>query len=274
MRIKTLVENTAISDEFNTEHGLSLYIETKKHKLLFDLGAGTLFLENAKKLNVDLSEIDLVVISHGHYDHGGGLKTFLTVNNKAKIYLNQKAFDSHYSNRTNQEKAYIGLDQGLISNERLIFTGDSFIIDDELELFSDVYGDRFTPKGNQDLFMEIGKSIVCDDFSHEQNLIVKENSNTLLVAGCAHKGIINIIDCFNKKMNSSLTHVIGGFHLYNRSKDNCEDPELINQIGELLKDTGSKYYTCHCTGIEPYKILKEIMGEKIEYISTGSQLII
>ena len=274
MIIKTLVENTSISERFNCEHGLSLYIKTKKHKLLFDLGSGTLFLENAKKLNVDLSEVDLVVISHGHYDHGGGLKAFLTVNTKAKIYLNQKAFDRHYSNRMNGEKAYIGLDQGLIENERLIFIGDNFIIDDELELFSDVYGGRFTPKGNQDLFMEIGKSIVYDDFSHEQNLVVKENATTLLVAGCAHKGIINIIDRFNKKNNNSLTHVIGGFHLYNRSKDNCEEPELVNQIGELLKNSDSKYYTCHCTGIEPYKILKEIMGEKIEYLSTGSQLII
>jgi len=80
MIIKTLVENTAVSKEYECEHGLSLYIETNKHKILFDLGKSDLFLKNAKRLNVDITEVDLVVISHGHYDHGGGLGAFLKTN--------------------------------------------------------------------------------------------------------------------------------------------------------------------------------------------------
>ena len=77
MLIKTLVENTAISKDFGSEHGLSLYIETKKHKILFDVGASELFLKNAKKLDVSIADVDFLVISHGHYDHGGGLKSFI-----------------------------------------------------------------------------------------------------------------------------------------------------------------------------------------------------
>lgn len=111
MIIKTLVENTSISEKLGGEHGLSLYIETKKHKLLFDTGASALFAENARKMKVDLSEVDLAVISHGHYDHGGGLKAFVNINSKAKIYLNQKSFEKYYSNRSNGEKVYIGLDE-------------------------------------------------------------------------------------------------------------------------------------------------------------------
>ncbi|MBP2627724.1 MAG: metallo-beta-lactamase family protein [Firmicutes bacterium] len=274
MIIKTLVENTSTSEEFNSEHGLCLHIETKKHKLLFDLGASALFVENAKKMNVDLSKVDLVVISHGHYDHGGGLKAFLNVNSKAKIYLNQKAFDKHYANIRGGDKAYIGLDEGLLPNERFIFVDDNIIIDDELELFSSIKGRRLASLGNQDLFMELSSSMVQDDFAHEQNLIIKEDSKTLLVAGCAHNGIVNIIDHLNIANNGSISHVIGGFHLYNRAANTCEDPLLVSQIGEYLKNTDSKYYTCHCTGIEPYKKMKEIMGEKIQYLATGSQLIL
>ena len=86
MIIKALVENTSISEDFASEHGLSLYIETKNHKILFDVGASELFLQNAKKLDVNIADVDFLVISHGHYDHGGGLKTFLKENTKPRYF--------------------------------------------------------------------------------------------------------------------------------------------------------------------------------------------
>lgn len=86
MLIKTLVENTSVSEDFGSEHGLSLYIETKKQKILFDVGASELFLQNAKKLGVNIADVDFLVISHGHYDHGGGLKTFLKRTQKPKYF--------------------------------------------------------------------------------------------------------------------------------------------------------------------------------------------
>jgi len=170
MIVKTLVENTVISDEFKSEHELSLYIETKQHKLLFDLGASALFVENAIKLGVDLSDVDLVVISHGHYDHGGGLKAFLRINSKAKIYLHKKVFDKHYANRMSGEKAYIGLDERLMFNDRFIYVGDQMVIDEKMALFANVERRRLNPSGNQDLFTVLGTSLVQDDFAHERHL--------------------------------------------------------------------------------------------------------
>jgi 7,8-dihydropterin-6-yl-methyl-4-(beta-D-ribofuranosyl)aminobenzene 5'-phosphate synthase len=272
MIIKSLVDNTSVSNRFECEHGLSIYIEMKKYKLLFDLGASALLIDNAEKMGVDLSKIDLAVISHGHNDHGGGLKAFLNINSKAKIYVNQKAFDKHYTNRIDGEKAYIGLDKSLSTNDRLIFAGDHLAIDDELELFSDIKDKRSDHWSNQCLFMESGTSLAKDDFTHEQNLVIREREKTFLFTGCAHNGIVNMIGNMIDIKRISLTHVIGGFHLYSYQTERCEDPAVVGQIGKYLMKTGLMYYTCHCTGIGPYKKLKESMGKKIQYLATGSQL--
>ena len=93
MKIITLMENDSIDMNLKHAHGLSLYIEWKKHKILFDLGPNKHFYTNAKTLGIDIEEVDTVIISHGHFDHGIGLQTFLKHNDKAKIYLSDKAFN-------------------------------------------------------------------------------------------------------------------------------------------------------------------------------------
>lgn len=274
MIIKVLSENTAFSEKFGCEHGLSLYIETRNHKILFDTGASELFARNAEKMDVDLTKVDVAVISHGHYDHGGGLKTFLNINNQSKVYINEKAFEPHYANRPQDVKAYIGLDQSLLPNERFVFCGDHFVIDHELELFSGIKSKRLIPSGNIDLFVKNGISFEQDNFSHEQNLIIIDKGKNILIAGCAHKGIVNIIDQF-KAIKGCLPHyIIGGFHLYNRVTKQSETPSIVDEIGNILLETHSKYYTCHCTGIESYNQLKTIMGDNIDYISAGKQVVI
>ena len=271
MIIKTLVENTALNAQFETEHGLSLYIETNRHKLLFDLGASDLFAKNAAKMGIDLTAVDTVVISHGHADHGGGLRTFLDLNDKAKIYVNKNAFDEHYSNRPSGI-ADIGLERQLLPNDRFVFVGNQLQLDEELELFAGVEVKRYYPSGNETLLMKKGPVLTQDDFSHEQNLIITEAGKSVLIAGCAHRGIVNIVEHFHGLKGSYPNVVIGGFHLYNRSKKQQEDPETIQEIAEWLLKTQAEYYTCHCTGLSPYGIMKDQMKGKLGYLDTGSQL--
>ncbi len=271
MIIKTLVENTALSKNFGSEHGLSLYIEANSRKILFDVGASDLFLENAKKLNIDISDVDYLIISHGHYDHGGGLKTFLRENTKAEVFLHRMAFEKYYALRSDDELEYIGLDEELKQNRRIVFTSDRFFIIRGIQVFSNITRKESLPKSNNSLFMEHDGKIVQDTFAHEQNLIIEEAGKTLLVTGCAHNSIVNILEHFHDLKGRMPDYVVGGFHLFSRSSGN-EVHEMIDRIGKYLVGTKAKFYTCHCTGLEPYKRLKVIMGDSIDYLSAGSEI--
>jgi len=114
-------------------------------------------------------------------------------------------------------------------------------------------------------------SLVQDDFSHEQHLIIKQGESSVLFAGCAHSGIVNIIEHFREMKGFFPSYVIGGFHLYNSARNEHEDKKAVAGIVEYLKSKGSKFYTGHCTGEESFKQLKEILGENLEHLETGCQ---
>ena len=270
MLIKALVENTSTSGDFESQHGLSIYIETEDNKILFDTGANGLFLKNAKKLNVDIKDIDLAAISHGHYDHGGGLKAFLEENKKAKVYINKDAFNNYFSQKPDGGYNYIGFDQDLKGHERFIYVDKYLSIDKNIELFSGVEGREFFSQANKNLLMDNNGILEEDLFKHEQNMIIGQKDKTVLLAGCAHNGIVNIIKKFKKIKGFEPDFLIGGFHLYNRHINKSEDISVIKGIAKYLTGTSSIYYTGHCTGTEAYNNLKEIMGDQIHYLSTGT----
>ena len=272
MKITALLENTSCKEGIEAEHGLSLFIETKEKKILFDTGATAMFAKNAKKLNVDLAQVDLAVLSHGHYDHSGGLKTFLALNDKAPIYLRKAAFGPYYSQREEDTYEFIGVDESLLSNNRVIFTGKETPLGEGISLFSNVRGERFFPTGNKSLLKKTPDGYEEDDFSHEQNLVIEENGISLLVSGCSHRGIVNIVEHFHSLFGHYPTHVIGGFHLYNHRTGKPESRETLAQIADALLSSGATYYTCHCTGEENYQTLYSFMGSKVEYLSGGKIL--
>lgn len=269
MFIKCLVENTSISQEYKAKHGLSIYIETAKHKILFDLGPNGLFLENAKKLGIDIKDIDTVVISHGHADHGKGLKTFMENNHTAKIYLTKTAFDKHYIKVCGIPFS-VGLDESLKESNQIVLTDENCEIDDELILFSNVKNRKMFSAANKKLLAKYDGRLAEDVFEHEHYLIVREKGNDVLFTGCSHNGIVNIIEkYYEMNANKKLAYVIGGFHLFNPTSKKYESDDLITSIAKELCALDSKFYTCHCTGTKAYQIMKKEMKDKLDYLSTG-----
>jgi len=266
MKVITLFENRTISKDYKSKHGLSLYIETANHKILFDTGTDESFAYNARKLGVNLEDIDTAVISHGHYDHGGGLEEFLKLNSKARIYIGKGAFDNHLIKLFWIFKYDIGLKKKLINNQRLVFVDRMLKIDDELILFGNVKGNKLVPKGNDNLLKYSGGLAKKDDFEHEINLLVNENHKYSLFCGCAHKGIINVIERakdiidIDSDLNSDLNTVIGGFHLMGMKVNNSKSKEFLDELSSILSSNNvKKYYTCHCTGEQTYSYLSKKM---------------
>lgn len=273
IKIAVLVENTSISKEYRAKHGLCLYIETAKHKILFDLGQDDLFLENAKKMNIDISKVDTVIISHGHKDHGGGLADFLKVNQTAKIYMTRTAFEQHYIKVLGLPIS-VGLDAQLKMCNQIVFTEDYLKLDDELQLFSGVKTKKYLTKSNQVLYRKVEQTMLLDDFRHEQNLILSDGEKNYLLAGCAHAGIINIEEQGIKIIGKALDGVIGGFHLYNPPTRKYETNNLMDTIAQTMHQKTTKYYTCHCTSMKAYKRMKMILGSQLSYLATGQELIL
>ncbi len=189
------------------------------------------------------------------------------------MFIHRKAFEGYYANRPDGTLEFIGLEESLKENKQLVATSDNFLISKGIQVFSNVTQKVAKPVSNMGLFTKQNGNKVQDNFSHEQNLVIEENGQVLLVTGCAHNGIINILECFKNLYNYMPDYVIGGFHLSSRLAGN-ESDDVIDKIGKYLLDTKAKYYTGHCTGMEPYKRLKNIMGENIDYIKTGSTITI
>ena len=270
MRITSLVENTTTKG-FPVEHGLSLHIEMNDgRRILFDMGQGTLFATNAKRAGIDPSKADLAIVSHGHYDHGGGLATYLSYPGNTPVYIHKEAFEPHYSLRETGLH-YIGLDPALADNKRLVFCNGQQNIGHELTLFSDVTGNISTPSGNRLLFGPTREQ--NDTFRHEQNLIISEDGHDTVIAGCAHAGIVNILHRAEQIIGRPPTHVLAGMHLVKSGLTSAEEDTFIQHLATSLGAYPlCRFYTMHCTGPEAYHKLKKLLGEKISYLACGDSI--
>lgn len=274
MKVITLLENTAVSGELKHAHGLSLYIETPCHRILCDMGPNADFLENAEALGVDIGAVDIAFLSHGHYDHAGGLELFCKRNSRAKIYLHADAFGPYYAldTRSGVEKAtFIGIDPAFRKYaERFVFCRDRQVIDGELQVFSDIPARDYLVSANGTLREKVGEELRPQDFRDEQDLLITAEGKTVLAAGCAHRGIVNILRRAETILGRAPDYVFSGFHLTNPGMGVDEPEALIRAVGEELKRRPTVYATGHCTGQGPYAILRDMLGEQMRYMSGGT----
>ena len=259
MKWTVLSDNRSNDSRLSTEHGLSILLETERHRILLDTGASDVFIKNAELLGIDLSTIDYVFISHGHSDHAGGLRYFLEQNQRAKIIVSPDAMiGKFYSKRRNLHSITTVWPESI--KDRLITAERTCEIADGLCVIAHIPQVHPLPKGNKHLFVEdVNGEYVNDDFRHELALY----TDGFLFTGCAHSGLENILAACPYPVKS----VVGGFHLL----DGQESKKELLLLAERLKEhyPTTQFYTSHCTGDNVFEVMKSVMGEQLQSFTCG-----
>ena len=274
MRIINLMENTEGTQGCVYQHGLSCYVETERHKLLVDAGPSADFMENAKRLGIDLGKVDTLVLSHGHYDHSGGILPFAKINPNALIYLQALATGEYYAyDGAELGYRFIGIDPGIAKLPQARLLNGDERIDEELSLFVMDQNQWPVPSTNKRILEKVGGEYVRDAFLHEQVLVVRSEGKNLVFSGCAHNGVLNVMDTFLRKYQAEPDVLVSGFHLMKKTEYREDQLDEIDEIARsLMKYERTKFYTCHCTGIPAYERMKAIMGERLTYVHAGEEI--
>jgi 7,8-dihydropterin-6-yl-methyl-4-(beta-D-ribofuranosyl)aminobenzene 5'-phosphate synthase len=253
MDITVLMENTC-GQGLLKEHGLSLHISYNGQNILFDTGASDAFLRNAQALGVDIENVDFCVISHAHYDHTGGLKTFLERNQKAKIYIKPQATGDYRS----YFYRYIGMDRSLLKKweQRFVFVEEKMQPMQGCALLPRIHVQRQYQNPNRGLLQRRGILLRRDLFAHEMMMALDMPQGIALFTGCGHSGVTNMVDTAVHTLDKRVYALFGGFHL-----GDCE-AEYVEKIAVKLKEFNiPRIYTGHCTGEAAYSILKEVLPQ-------------
>lgn len=276
MKIEVLVENTS-ENHLKSEHGLSLFITHNKHHYLLDAGSTSLFMENAKKMDVDLNKVEMCFLSHGHYDHSGGFETFLDTYQNVNVFA-MDTFDKAYYSGSKGKIHYIGVDENLIKKHdtRFIRIHDLTKINEDVYLLphSTSHLDKVGEKAKLYLLKE---TYVADDFSHECSVVFKTDKGLVVFNSCSHAGLKNILEEVKKAFPSEKIYAfIGGLHMKAtvEGKEICTFSEdEIKELCTYINNSSLSYvYSGHCTGRVAYQKLKEHLQDTLHLLTTGKMI--
>ena len=259
IRIRTLVNNE-MPEPLLAEHGLSLWIEYAGKNILFDTGQSDILIANANTLNIDLAKTDIIILSHGHYDHTGGLAHVLNIATQAKIYLHPQACKKRYSCHEDKPVRDISIPKPTADNlnklhDRICYTDKHMTIHEKINITGQIPRNTAFEDTGGPFFLETDKKhkdLIEDDMA----MYINTPKGIVVIVGCAHSGIINTLDhiCSITRQNK-IYAVIGGMHLSKAS------PNRIDQTLTALENYNiEKLFPMHCTGSESAKIIKHKLG--------------
>ncbi|MBR4559583.1 MAG: MBL fold metallo-hydrolase [Fibrobacter sp.] len=274
MKIQVLIDNIASccgSRKLFGEWGLSVYVEFEGKRYLLDTGASHLFAKNAGVMGVDLSKVDIGILSHAHFDHSDGMARFFALNKNAPFYLRKGAGENCYHTYKLigcfAYHEYIGIHKGLLKRfaDRIRFA------EGDMQIAPNVYLVPHKTPGLEAIGERAHLSVKengkyrYDSFDHEQSLVFDTPKGLFVMNSCSHGGADNIVKEIEATFpDKNIYAILGGFHLF-RYKD-----EVVRAFAERLRELDvQKIYTGHCTGNRAFEILHEVLGDRAEQMRCG-----
>lgn len=276
LKITTLIENKLCNNSFlKAEHGLSMYIEVDGFKILFDTGQTGKFIENAEKMDVDLKNIDYVFMSHGHYDHTGGFKKFVeNFGSQFKLFIGENFFDGKYKTTNGKDIVFIGnsFDKSYLDKKEINvkYVSENVInISENIMVFTNFNKKEKYSNFNDTMFVKKDDEYEIDNFTDEIALGIKTTKGLIVIVGCSHVGVINILDTISERTGMDIYGVIGGTHLVSANE------EKIHNASSYLEEKKVQLIgVSHCTGDLAGKILKEKFKDNFLNNNTGTEILI
>jgi 7,8-dihydropterin-6-yl-methyl-4-(beta-D-ribofuranosyl)aminobenzene 5'-phosphate synthase len=268
--VTIVVENTAQRDDLATEHGLSMYIESEGTHILFDTGQGQALEGNAETLGIDLSRTDVLILSHGHYDHTGGIPTLMRVAPHVQVYAHPQVNVPRYAIREGRARS-IGIPAAAADALEAIPDAHLHMVREPRMLTSSIgmtgpvprittYEDTGGP------FFLDSQGERPDPIDDDMALWIATDEGLVVCLGCAHSGVVNTLEHITRVTGEArIRAVIGGLHLMNAGRERMD-----STIAALRRLAPQRLFPCHCTGESAVKALRRALGDSVTPGTAGA----